>query len=303
MNNQVILFLSLLFEKSRPVFRIIFLLVGLVLLWKFLTQEDLCEGNVFIISGLAVGRVLESYEVYARKKRARIARRSLRKFGKTAIYYLKQGWEAIAICLTYRDLDEWGKGSKALSKYMNAVRMYVKRVYGVHFYYCWVREMQKRGVPHYHILLIVPRGVRVPKPDESYWPHGFSNVKLLKFKTWRGIERYLVKYLEKEMERGEEGEFLRYSHVFGVSLLFKTDVWWSYVDFHRYLRKLCAIHFGVKPVVDVVRVSFKWRVAAIQFKGLYFKSYEEMKNYVLDLIYGRVREDEYYERLADSLGW
>lgn len=275
---------------------------------KFLTQAEgigAYEGIIqVLVLGLRVGQVLDDFRRYVERKRVRIARRSLKKFGRIAVDYLRMGWEAIAVCLTYRDLDEWERGKKSLSRYLNALRMYIQRRYKTKFLYCWVREMQERGVPHYHILLIVPKGVRIPKPDKSWWGHGHSNVKLLRFKTWRRIEWYLVDYLEKEIEVDEGGEEkLRYSHVFGVSQLVKTDVWWEEVDFHRYLKKLCNIRFGVKPLIDVAMVEGKLRVVAIQFKERYFKTYEEMKNYILDLIYGRVSEDDYYLQLADQLGW
>lgn len=171
------------------------------------------------------------------------------------------------------------------------------------FFYCWVREQQKRGVPHCHILLVVPKNVRIPKPDQSFWGHGFSNVKLLRFRGWKGIESYLVKYFEKEIEEEGGVEVLKYSHVFGVSQLFKTDVWWQYVDFHRYLKKVCMIRFGSRPVIDVARVNSRFRVVAIKFKDYFFKSYEEMKNFIFALIYNQVLEDQYYIKLAESLGW
>lgn len=257
---------------------------------------------VFLLD-LAVGDELEDLETYQMKKRAKVARRSLKKFAKTVSFYLRKGWEAIAICLTYKDLSEWERGKRSLSRYMNTVRMWIKRKFKSPVFYCWVREMQERGVPHYHILLVVPRNVRIPKPDQSWWSHGFSNIKLLRFRTWRRIERYLVDYLEEELEEIDGQEILRYSHVFGVSRLFKTDTWWYEVDFHRYLKKICKIRFGDKPIIDVVRVGSKLKVSAIKFKDLYFKTYSEMSNFILDLIHNRKTEDDYYLALADQLGW
>lgn len=314
-------FLTLFQKKSRPfskLFQVVFSL-GLVLVLDYLhgnfshnlsvggfpctSPGDIISWVPALLLDLAVGDELEDLETYQMKKRAKVARRSLRKFAKIAAYYLRKGWEAIAICLTYRDLSEWEKGKRSLSKYMNAVRMWVRRKFKSHVFYCWVREMQERGVPHYHILLIVPKGVRLPKPDQSWWPHGFSNIKLLRFGGWEKIERYLVDYLEEELEEIDGQEILRYSHVFGVSRLFKTDDWWYEVDFYRYLKKLCKIRFGDKPLIDVVRVGGKLRVAAIKFKDLYFKTYSEMSEFILDLIHNRKTEDDYYLALADQLGW
>ena len=339
MNRQVFSFLSLFFQKSSPLIqffltnlfrslikqkgfallRIVILLAGLVFNeMKFLTQtffccEDISLGNmdgwafgIFILMEVKVGAVLEDFQEYAQKKRARIAKRSIRKFGKIAKGYLKMGWEAIAVCLTYRDLEAWEMGKRALSKYLNALRMYIARKYRVRFLYCWVREMQERGVPHYHILLIVPKGVRIPKPDQSWWEWGMSNVKLLRFRGRKKIEYYLMDYLEKEIEEVDGVGYLRYSHVFGVSQLVKTDSWWEYVDFHRYLKKVSVIRFGEKPRIDVSLVEGKLRVVAIRFRDKFFQTYSEMKEYILDLVYGRKSEeseDGYWLRLADELGW
>ena len=304
-------------QKGFALLRMVFLAVGLVFNeMKFLTQliscEDIALGNmegwafgIFTLMELRVGAILEDFQEYAQKKRARIAKRSIRKFGKIAKGYLKMGWEAIAVCLTYRDLEAWEKGKRALSKYLNALRMYITRRYRVRFLYCWVREMQARGVPHYHVLLIVPKGVRIPKPDQSWWSWGMSNVKLLRFRGRKRIEYYLMDYLEKEIEEVNGVEYLKHSHVFGVSQLVKTDAWWSYVDFHRYLKKLCYIRFGERPQLHIAYICGKLRVIAIKFMDRYFQTYSEMKQYILDLVYNRGKEEseDYYLKLADSLGW
>lgn len=57
----------------------------------------------------------------------------------------------------------------------------------------WVVELQKRGVPHYHLLVYLPRGLTLPKPDkQGWWPHGSTNCKWV-----RSAIGYVAKYASK----------------------------------------------------------------------------------------------------------
>lgn len=59
--------------------------------------------------------------------------------------------------------------------------------------YVWVSELQKRGALHYHLLIWVPRRLRLPRPDScGWWPHGMSNIE-----TARNPVGYMVKYATK----------------------------------------------------------------------------------------------------------
>lgn len=97
----------------------------------------------------------------------------------------------IAITLTYRDIDEYR--TTDIRSYMNALSMWCRRnnvkIYG----YAWCLEFQKRGVAHYHVLLAVNQGAKIPKPDQSYWPAGLSQVKRMS----RVGAGYLAKYMSK----------------------------------------------------------------------------------------------------------
>lgn len=57
----------------------------------------------------------------------------------------------------------------------------------------WVLELQRRGAPHYHVLIWLPRGVELPKPDDQgWWPHGSTRIE------WaRRAAAYLSKYTSK----------------------------------------------------------------------------------------------------------
>ena len=79
-----------------------------------------------------------------------------------------------------------------ITELQKRIRMWLGRR-GHRYSYVWVCELQKRGAPHYHILIWLPHGVWLPKPDRmGWWPHGSSNIQ--------GVEKplgYLVKYLSK----------------------------------------------------------------------------------------------------------
>jgi len=57
----------------------------------------------------------------------------------------------------------------------------------------WVQEFTKRGKPHYHVLLWLPYGVSLPKPDKrGWWPHGMTKIE------WtRNAIGYIAKYASK----------------------------------------------------------------------------------------------------------
>lgn len=69
--------------------------------------------------------------------------------------------------------------------------------------YAWVMELQQKGTPHYHILLLY-RG-RVPYPDKSgMWKHGMSNIKF-KIRTLYYIAKYVGKEYQKDLENFPKG--------------------------------------------------------------------------------------------------
>ena len=67
-----------------------------------------------------------------------------------------------------------------------------RKIYG----YCWVHEMQNRPdgskVSHYHVIVAVKPGTRLPMPDKSgYWLKGSSSV------TWARTPFYICSYTGK----------------------------------------------------------------------------------------------------------
>lgn len=65
--------------------------------------------------------------------------------------------------------------------------------------YVWVAELQARGAVHYHIVIWLPRGLTLPKPDkQGWWPHGSTRIE------WA---RKPVGYLTKYATKGFDTEF------------------------------------------------------------------------------------------------
>lgn len=94
------------------------------------------------------------------------------------------------VTLTYAPDVEWHPYH--ITEFQKRLRAWLK-YRGFGYRNVWVSELQKRGIPHYHIAIWVPHGLRLPKPDRNgWWPHGMSNVE--------GVKKpfgYLTKYLSK----------------------------------------------------------------------------------------------------------
>lgn len=59
--------------------------------------------------------------------------------------------------------------------------------------YLWVGELTKRLRPHYHLLIWIPRGYYLGKPDlRGWWPHGMTRIERA-----RNAVGYLAKYASK----------------------------------------------------------------------------------------------------------
>ena len=97
-----------------------------------------------------------------------------------AFLALSLRWRVLFITLTFRDLEAWqqaGKG-KSISRYVKTLRQWLYRHGVEHYLGVWWLEVQRRGVPHYHLLLAVP-AVEVPFPDLRQWQWGMSNLKVV----------------------------------------------------------------------------------------------------------------------------
>lgn len=111
-------------------------------------------------------------------------------------YRASQPW---FVTLTYADVGGWR--ANHIADAMDSYRRWCKRR-GMPCEYLFVAELQNRGAVHYHLLVWLPRGVRMPMWDKTtrssrrevspFWVHGMTNTQPAK----AGVG-YLMKYLSK----------------------------------------------------------------------------------------------------------
>lgn len=94
------------------------------------------------------------------------------------------------LTLTYRDDERWV--AKQVTELLKCLRQYATRN-GFAARYTWVLELTKRGRPHYHVLVWLPKGRTLPKPDkQGWWKYGMTRIE------WaRNAVGYLAKYASK----------------------------------------------------------------------------------------------------------
>lgn len=96
------------------------------------------------------------------------------------------------ITCTYAADKQWS--AKDITRLIHEARRYLQRRYNqTVFRYTWVAELQERGMIHYHIVLWLPVGARLPKPDKrGWWTKGSTRIE------WaRNAVGYLAKYASK----------------------------------------------------------------------------------------------------------
>jgi hypothetical protein len=94
------------------------------------------------------------------------------------------------LTLTYREVGQWHP--RHISELLQRIRVWMRRR-GHPMRYVWVAELQERGAVHYHVVLWLPRGLTLPKPDkQGWWLHGSTRIE------WaRKPAGYLAKYASK----------------------------------------------------------------------------------------------------------
>lgn len=146
------------------------------------------------------------------------------------------------ITLTYRPGADWQRCH--ISEFIKRLRQWMGRR-AARCMYAWVSELQKRGALHYHVLVWVPRHLRLPRPDAcGWWPHGLSNIE-----TARNPVGYMVKYATKttpaDLKRLKKGVRLHgnggHNPVNRVALRQTLAPWWlKQADDARHVRAWCA---------------------------------------------------------------
>lgn len=124
--------------------------------------------------------------------------------------------QKVMVTLTYAGDNRAWKPTH-LTRYIDAVRVWYKRLTGETLRYVWVAELQDRGVIHYHAVFWLRKGVTMPKADKrGWWPYGMT-------KTEKAIKPigYLMSYLSK-IETKNVSEFPHGARISGNGGLDKT---------------------------------------------------------------------------------
>jgi len=124
------------------------------------------------------------------------------------------------VTLTYRSDVEWSAGHIRL--FTTHIREFMKRR-GVAFRFVWVAELQARGAVHYHLLVLLPKGLTLPKPDKKgWWPHGSTRIEWVKT---------AVGYISKYASKGDSGFFPKACRIHGsgglVGSYLNLARWWK----------------------------------------------------------------------------
>jgi len=100
------------------------------------------------------------------------------------------------VTLTFREGVEYSP--LKISAFLKIVREHMRRRKH-RFRYVWVAELTKRGKLHFHVLIFMPPGFRLPKPDAAgWWPHGMTRIE------WA---RQALAYIGKYASKGEDTAF------------------------------------------------------------------------------------------------
>jgi hypothetical protein len=106
----------------------------------------------------------------------------------------------VMILLTYRRVGDYKQG------HLNYYLKLLKSATGEGLLaWAWVAELLERGAVHYHLVLVVRKGTRIPLPDKEHtaggrvygrmWSHGWSGIHTAR------SPYYLVKYVGKEYQK------------------------------------------------------------------------------------------------------
>lgn len=135
--------------------------------------------------GKCRGYKWQSSEDYLERHRARV----LRKRGEIRRLLKKYKFQRL-LTLTFKDnITDVSLADRLFDRFIARV----KRRYP-EFSYVGVREFQKRGAVHYHLLI----GMYIPQRElAELWGHGFVSVNFLKLKS---AINYVSKYLAKSVD-------------------------------------------------------------------------------------------------------
>jgi len=133
----------------------------------------------------------------------------------------------VMILLTYEKVEDYSPGH--IRDYMKKL----KRVVGKNLFgFAWVSEIQERGAVHYHLVMVVKKGSRIPLPDKSgMWPYGNSGIHTAK------TPYYLLKYTGKERQK-DLSRYPKSCRLYSVSLRLPEGPSKAYFESKREYEKL-----------------------------------------------------------------
>jgi hypothetical protein len=180
------------------------------------------------------------------------------------------------VTLTYH--HSWGELSKDWKADLDAFRKRLYRKYG-EFPAIWRLEFQKRGAPHFHLLMFPPVGLLPPISDDEiecefmfdviwFWnglvapgdlQHALHGISMQQASSWRGAMYYLSKYASKVEEVLVPSDTLP-GRVWGIwkkGLLGITWRRWNleyvqYIKLRRVFRRKCGYRRGRGAETGVV---------------------------------------------------
>lgn len=168
--------------------------------------------------------------------------------------------QAVGITLTYRPGVEWDR--RHISAFCDRMQKWANRRGIGKLKYCWVAELQKRGAVHYHLIVWLPRGMMMPKPDKhGWWVHGMTQIERL-----RSGAAYAAKYASKGDDGMQFPKGLRLHGRGGLDQHEKLAVrWWCLSKwvrehFKEAVRDVRKIVGGYVSRLDGEFLASPWRV-------------------------------------------
>lgn len=179
-------------------------------------------------------------------------------------------YHAAMVTLTYAPGHTWN--GRHISGFLHAARQWHRRL-GKRMHYVWTAEMQERGVIHYHVVMWLPSGYRLPKPDQrGWWPHGSTRIDPAR----TGVG-YIAKYASKGADGPSFPKGVRIHGAGGLDHLGKQEArfWRAPSEAREFFG---GPHADVRPItggrVDALTGLFwksPWRLVLVEGKQHMFR--------------------------------
>jgi hypothetical protein len=194
-------------------------------------------------------------------RRLRRLRRRLWSWYNLVSSILSPSYYPVSITLTYAPTESWER--RDISLFLDRVRKYYKRR-GWRFVYFWVAELQQRGAVHYHVVLFVPRGHMLPKPDlQGWWRKGMTHIM--------AVEQFAA-YFAKYIQKGVKGdlEFPKRLRLFGYGGLNEFErgmyrCFWLPYQVRRYLLDVLGVFLVLRKRGGKILVSSERGIFSVSY--------------------------------------